>query len=68
MTKFLPPPYIKQKCNTLHKLVQNNENAPDKQPNYLVQILGHAGTFIYIVDLYCLIHPKLIDVLSIRNG
>lgn len=50
MTKFMPPPYTVQKCNTLHKLVKDKENAPDKWPSYPVQILGHAGMLLFI---YC---------------
>jgi len=45
MTKFMPPPYTKKKCNLLHKLVKTNKNAPDKWPNYAVKIVESAGMY-----------------------
>ncbi|XP_018376462.1 PREDICTED: uncharacterized protein LOC108769776 [Trachymyrmex cornetzi] len=45
MTKFMPPPYTKKRCNTLHKLIQARKSAPDEWPNYPIKVLQSTGTY-----------------------
>lgn len=44
----MPPPYTVKKCNTLHKLVKANGDAPDKWPTYAIKIVDNAGTLLLL--------------------
>jgi len=63
MTKFMPPPYTAKKCSALHKLVKENKNAPDKWPNYPVNIVKSAG-ILFVIIKDCKSSVLLVTVLS----
>ncbi|XP_043464227.1 uncharacterized protein LOC122499782 [Leptopilina heterotoma] len=46
LTKYMPPPYNEETNKLLYDLIQNNEDALDRNwPEYVVKIVGHADTY-----------------------
>lgn len=44
-TKFMPPPYTKEKEKLLHKMIIDTLDPLDEWPRYPITIRGRAGVF-----------------------